>query len=102
MLFAGFCDFCTGFWLKQRVSAGERDTIQVSVRQDIVQNCLCAAGRAAMDIMCLRVLAAGAMVRTSLQKQNAPNTWPIDQGMSEHTVHSDDAGLFCNQKHTSF
>ena len=41
------------------VSAGERDTIQVSVRQDIVQNCLCAAGRAAMDIMCFRVLAAG-------------------------------------------
>ena len=55
-----------------------------------------------MDIMCLRVLATGAMVRTSLQKQNASNTWSIDQGMSEHTVHSDDAGLFYNQKHTSF
>ena len=82
MLFAGVCDFCTGFWLKQWVSAGERDAIQVSVCQDIVQNCLYAAGCAVMNIMCLRVLAAGAMVRTALCEDDIAEAGAVYVGLT--------------------
>ena len=86
---SAFCQFGAFLWLHEWVAAGKGDAVQQRIFRDHRNNIFCVPPGTAVRVMGLGIMAAGAVMGTTLGKYGQANTGAIHNGIPGNAAEAD-------------